>query len=53
MRFFGNLFEKKYLEWDEYINKVEEIDERAFRRNIKKNNEKIRKEILKRMNFSG
>lgn len=53
MKFFENLFGKKYLEWDEYRNMIEEISLSGFKKKVKEDNEKIRKDIFKNMKFSG
>ena len=53
MRFLENLFHKKYLEWDEYQNMIDDIDNKAFSKKIKVENEKARKEMFDDMNFSG
>ncbi|MBW2992448.1 hypothetical protein KY345_04490 [Candidatus Woesearchaeota archaeon] len=53
MKFLENLFGKKYLEWDEYQNMIDDIDNKAFKNKIKQQNEKIRKEAFKDTNFSG
>ena len=53
MRLFENLFHRRYLEWDEYSVLIDDIDDKTFKRKIKENNEKVRKEMFKNTNFSG
>lgn len=52
MKFLDNLFGKKYIEWEDYTNMIDEIDDKAFKRKVKQQNEKVRKEIFKDTNFS-
>lgn len=53
MKFLENLFGKRYLEWYEYRNMIEDMNSREFKRKVKEDNEKVRKEIFKNMKFSG
>jgi hypothetical protein len=53
MKFLQGLFEKKYLEWDNYIDMMDNMELKELKERVKENNEKVRKEIFKNMNFSG
>jgi|GEM_PF-3459605 len=53
MKLFDSIFGKRYLGWDEYSVMIEDIDSKAFKKSVKENNEKIRKEIFKDTKFSG
>ena len=59
MKIIENLLRKKYLEWEEFVQTIEEkaldieSQNKELRRQIKEENERIKKDMLKNMNFSG
>ena len=53
MKFLENLFSKRYMEWEEYQSMIDDIDNKAFKKSVKEQNEKIKKDIFKDMKFSG
>jgi hypothetical protein len=53
MSFIENLFGKRYLEWEEYMETIDNSDWNQVCSRIKGENQERRREIFKKMNFSG
>lgn len=53
MSLFENIFGKKYLEWNEYKKVIDSTDWNQLTESIKEENQERRREIFRRMNFSG
>lgn len=46
MKIFQMIFGKKYLDWDEYREKIKTLDENNFRKQIEIQNKKARDEDM-------
>ncbi len=46
MKIFERLFGKKYLDWDEYTEKVKTLDEKHFKKQIELENKKAKDEDI-------
>jgi hypothetical protein len=53
MSLLESIFGKKYLEWNEYMEVIGNTDWNQLTERIKEENQDRRREIFRRMNFSG